>query len=75
MGHLKGKRSLAISGMEVKVFSSNTAAILSLFWDLDNSGLGRCSTMCSEAAVQLSAMQCSAVQCSEVRLPSAVQCQ
>ena len=32
---LKGKRILAISGIEVKVFSSNRAAILSLLADLE----------------------------------------
>ena len=35
IGHLKGKSSLAISGIEVKVFSSSTAAIRSLLLDLE----------------------------------------
>ena len=34
---LNGKIILAISGIEVKVFSKRTAPILSLFWDLKQS--------------------------------------
>ena len=35
-----------MSGMEVKVFSSSTAAILSLFWDLHKSGVGEVTVQC-----------------------------